>query len=216
MGKKLLLSGSAFLLFLVGCQTDTDQVLSSDRPDEKLVLAPRIRLPTNYFSSYTEAQSDSHPVTERFVDCPIDYVMTGVGGWVHAGDFQGVTVHCKAINADGSLGTEVALVNGSPGEESVVTASPGWVVTGVGGWVGNNDFKRALILQCPWIPANKSVASNSCFWKGSDGDPTGELLYSVRATVTNGLWPKTIATGAGFTASDDNVSEIRLTIGTLK
>jgi hypothetical protein len=222
--KKTILCGAMGALTMVGCTTEdslnassgSDKAVSSPKQSGESKYSARTSGATTYFQSYSEIQTDGHPSTEKFADCGTDQVMTGWGGWVSSGDFKAVTVYCRSIAPNGTLGSETTVFNGSSGIQVSVHAASGWVVAGVGGWV-RSSLRRATIFQCQWNPATKSIDANSCAWFGSDNNAQSEMQYDVRANQPNASsWPKIIATGAGFTASDDNVSEIRLTSGTLK
>jgi hypothetical protein len=218
------LVGALGALALIGCTTGENLENGSDAENAQTVhngksdlnLSARVSGATTYFSNYTEIQTDGHPSTEKFADCGPDHVMTGWGGWVSSGDFKAVTVYCRSIGTDGQLGSETSVFNGSTGIQVSVRATSGWVVAGVGGWV-RSSLRRATIFQCQWNPSTKSINPATCAWFGSDNDAQSEMQYDVRANLPNAnYWSKSVATGAGFTASDDDVSEIRLTVGTLK
>lgn len=202
-------------VFLAGCM---DNSLETPKDNVENTLPPQSRTsgPSTHFLGYTETQSDGRSTVERFVDCGIDQIMTGFGGHVNGGDFVGVTAYCRDIQSDGTLGNESQVSSGTSGSESVKTVPFGYAVVGVGGWVGSGNLRRVTLTACKWNVSTRNLDMGSCQNFSSDGIWSHELFWDVHKNLTINDKAKTVATGAGMTASNDNVVQIRLTSGRLR
>lgn len=186
---------------------------------EPLAIAARVNDSADYFDAFHERQSDGGSATEKYADCNINGVLTGFGGQVSSGDFQGITAFCRDIsmvNGLGILGSEYSVTNGSPSLEKSVKATPGWVVIGMGGKVDGSDLTRAVIRECEWDQSTRTVKPSTCRYKSTDASNDAEVFYNMWDYQAPQYYSRSIWTGVGMTAGPELVKVVRGCFGYLK
>jgi hypothetical protein len=201
-------------LTLVGCAGATE-----GEGDESLdIVAEGLTGPTVFFQSYTYAQSNGGGQVERFADCGPDQVLTGVGARVIDSNFTDLTIYCRDIGANGQLSvSESQFTVGGPSEEQSLHAGNGLVFVGVGAIVSGDNVARIVARVCPWIAASKRLDVANCSYSSTlPGSNSTEASLDMHNGVSAANKPRTVATGAGFTASGGNVFAVRMSSGLLK
>lgn len=201
-------------LSLTGCGAGT--IEGEDETTD--IIAEGLTGPTVFFQSYTYAQSNGGGQVERFADCGPDQVLTGVGARVIDSNFTDLTIYCRDIGGNGQLSvSESQFTVGGPSEEQSLHAGNGLVFVGVGAIVSSDNVARIVARVCPWIAASKRVDVASCSYSStSPGSNSTEASLDMHNGVSAANKPRTVATGAGFTASGGNVVAVRMSSGLLK
>lgn len=196
-------------IFFVACVSSNDtQPIIQQKSNYKNIIPGAL-------TSYIDVQLDSGEKVEAFANCPQGDMLVGFGGKVTSGNFSCVTIYCRGFNDSGHLGSALSYQSGSAGEEQQLLLPSTMVAIGIGGTVDSDNLTNILIKACSWIPESLKINPNQCQTFGSH-NTTFEKYFDVWNGLTENEKPKAIVTGAGMTATGDNISSIRLTRGTIK
>lgn len=208
------------LLALVGCVTSVGCAMETEEPLDVGVSTEAL------YSSSTPSYLPDSAAVERDAVCNSNEVMTGFCGRVDdQSNFTHVSVSCRAVNNDGTLGSQ-HLHGDTDCAELSVTADDGWVAVGAAGSVANNNLNLAAIRQCFWLTASKKVyvsqSAESCLWKRNNGSTTNANTISAeKLTDSHAGQPlvtreKRVLRGVGLTASSDEaLGRLRIAWGTI-
>lgn len=203
---------------LVGCNETTgysnDAIIASSESASN--HSARTGVDAGPISIYTEVQNDGGSYTELFKDCPLGSVLTGFGAHVKNHNFAGVTVHCRTINSDGSLGSQSAYSAGTSIQEQQRFLPTNMVAVGLGGTVTDDNIYKIVIEGCLWDPSSRSIDFGNCQTFSSFKDINSEKFFGIEDVAESSNRAKAVLTGAGMTSSHDNLRQIRITIGTIR
>jgi hypothetical protein len=203
-------------LAAVGCGAEGYSDTASE--EDLASVAESLTGPTVFFQSYTYLQSNGGAQVERYVDCGPDQVLSGIGARVSGGDFLDFSVYCRDILSNGALSiNEAHFQAGGPGEEKSLHATNATVVVGGGAIVSGDNVVRIVLRTCPWIPATKRIDVINCSdISTTPGSFSAEQFLDTHTGTSAANKPRTLATGAGMTATNDNVFAVRMSAGLLK
>jgi hypothetical protein len=214
----LRMLSTALLFSMLGCGADVidGESVETDGPIDSTTEA--LSGPTTFFESYTYLQSNGGAQVERYADCAPDQVLSGVGARVVSDNVTDLTVYCRDILANGTLSVnESQFTAGGASQEKQLHATNAHAVVGFGAIVSGDNVNRIVLRICPWIAATKRVDVLNCsFISTTVGSNSAEQAVDTHGGLSAALKPRTVATGAGFTTSSDNVFAVRMSSGLLK
>jgi hypothetical protein len=173
------------------------------------------------FSTWFRASSDlgGQTSTERYVQLPHGYVMTGVGGRVDGnGNFTDMTIEGRELRTDGTLGGRERFAHGRLNVYEAFAQTDGdYVIIGIGGRIsGGNNLTTLNIWYRRLDPATGQLVGEE-FVKSFGtviNEQANESSYKTSAPTAPELH-KRLITGAGFTCSNENLARVSVEVGVM-